>query len=67
MTLGPSHDQVHDTSLSPVYQFCEISLQFMNSVKSYDSDLFKNHYVCSDLDLWPVTLDQFRDTSLGPV
>jgi hypothetical protein len=26
-----------------------------------------NHYVYSDLDLWPVTLDQGDDTSLGPV
>jgi hypothetical protein len=39
----------------------------MNSVKSYGSDIVKNHYVYSDLDLWPVTFDQGRDTSLGPV
>jgi hypothetical protein len=39
----------------------------MNSMKSYGSDNFNNHYVYSDLDLWPVTLDQGRDTSLGPV
>jgi hypothetical protein len=25
-----------------------------------------NHYVYSDLDLWPITLDQGHDTSLGP-
>jgi hypothetical protein len=25
-----------------------------------------NHYVHSDLDLWPITLDQSHDTSLGP-
>jgi hypothetical protein len=48
-------------------QFCEILFKFMNSVKSYGPDNVKNHYVYSDLDLWPVTLDQGRDTSLGPV
>jgi hypothetical protein len=41
--------------------------QLMNSVKSYGSDNVKNHHVYSDLDLWPVTLDQGCDTSLGPV
>ena len=25
-----------------------------------------NHFVYSDLDLWPITLDQGHDTSLGP-
>jgi hypothetical protein len=25
-----------------------------------------NYYVYSDLDLWPTTLDQGHDTSLGP-
>jgi hypothetical protein len=25
-----------------------------------------NHYMYSDLDLWPITLDQGHDTSLGP-
>jgi hypothetical protein len=25
-----------------------------------------NHYVYSELDLWPITLDQDYDTSLGP-
>jgi hypothetical protein len=39
----------------------------MNSVKSYGSDNFKNYYMYSDLHLSPVTLDQGRDTSLGPV
>jgi hypothetical protein len=39
----------------------------MNSVKSYGPDNVKNHYVYSDVDLWKVTLDQGRDTSLGPV
>jgi hypothetical protein len=37
----------------------------MNSVKSYGSDNVKNYYVYKDLR--PVTLDQGRDTSLGPV
>jgi hypothetical protein len=27
---------------------------------------FFNHYVYSDLDLLPITLDQGHDTSLGP-
>jgi hypothetical protein len=39
----------------------------MNSVKIYGSDNVKNHYVYSELDLWPVTLDQGHDISLGPV
>jgi hypothetical protein len=39
----------------------------MNSVKSYGLDNVRNHYVYNDLDLWPVTLDQSRNTSLGPV
>jgi hypothetical protein len=39
----------------------------MNSVKNYGSDNVKNHYMYSDHDLWPVTLDQGRDTSLSPV
>jgi hypothetical protein len=25
-----------------------------------------NHYVYSNFDLWPITLDQGHDTSLGP-
>jgi hypothetical protein len=63
MTLDQGHDQGHGTSLQ---QFCEILFQFMNSVKSYGSDNVKNHYVYSDLDLWPVTLDQGPDTYVGP-
>jgi hypothetical protein len=39
----------------------------MNSMKSYGSDNVKNHYKYRDLDLWPVTLGQGCDTSLGPV
>jgi hypothetical protein len=67
MTLDQGHNQSHGTSLGPVQQFCEILFQFMNSMKSYDSDNVKNHYGYSDLDLRPVTLDQGHDTSLGPM
>jgi hypothetical protein len=60
-------DQDHGTFLSQVSQFCEILFQLMNTVKSYGSDSVKNHYVYSDLDLRPVTLDQDYNTSLGPM
>jgi hypothetical protein len=39
----------------------------MNAVKSYGSDNVENHYVYSDIDLWPVTLDQNDDAFMGPV
>jgi hypothetical protein len=33
----------------------------------YGLDNVKNHYGYSDLDLWPVTLGQGCDASLGPM
>ena len=49
--------------------------QCNNSVKHYSNPWFQwnlwprqclNHYEYSDLDLWPVTLDQGCDTFFGP-
>jgi hypothetical protein len=62
-------NQGHDTSLGRGQQSCEILFKFIKRVRSYGSDkLFAkfNHYVYSDLDLWPITLNQGHDTSLGP-
>jgi hypothetical protein len=36
-------------------------------MKSYGLENVQNLYVYSDLDLWPVTLDQGHDTSFGPM
>jgi hypothetical protein len=63
-------NQGHDTSSGPGQQSCEILFKFIKKARSYGPDkLFAglNHYVYSDFDLWLVTLDHGRDTSLGPV
>jgi hypothetical protein len=63
-------NQGQATSVGPGQQSCEILLKFLKRVVSYGPDkLFAclNHYVYCDLDLWPVTLDQGRNTFLGPV
>jgi hypothetical protein len=63
-------DQGHDTSLGPGQQSCEILFKFIKRVRSCGPDKLFAYVLtimCSDHDLWPVTLDQGPDTSLGPV
>jgi hypothetical protein len=63
-------NQGHDIFLDPGQQSCEVLFKSIKRVSCYGPDklyAYLKHYVCSDLDLWPVISHQGHDTSFRPV